>query len=347
MLNNFRLSCSYQGRGSHSSEYSLERSSASQRHSSRNRSSPTHSSKYREPDTTASHQHTQSSGYQSQLYENQTGNQPAPNAFENNYINLTGSKQSIRQYNNERNDPATIENQSVSKHSDSQDLAKDSDFRMKFSDPKPGQNVDKSNSKYEMHNVGDMAIELDDQVYPTVPSEVEYSAKQYHTPPRAQRQPSFDSPQRKDGFVIEHTVIQVHPEEMNLDAVQPSNYCALSQTALKTIERAENMLIAQGDVQKITNKSVDVIQDFVGKDKGAIADTEQILSDNYQNENLDEHTVGKEEEAFCDIEFQKKYTFENKLCSFLEDLDDIDDSIWDEKPTRSVNVSTVSEKPTW
>ena len=41
-------------------------------------------------------------------------------------------------------------------------------------------------------------------------------------------------------------------------------------------------------------------------------------------------------------EFESKYTFENKLSSFLEDLDDIDDIDWDENPPSTINISTPS-----
>jgi len=40
-------------------------------------------------------------------------------------------------------------------------------------------------------------------------------------------------------------------------------------------------------------------------------------------------------------ELERQYNFDNKLTSFLEDLDDIDDSIWNDKPI-NLEISTVS-----
>ncbi|XP_053376146.1 protein hook homolog [Mercenaria mercenaria] len=345
-----QLSSSYQGRLSQASEYSLERSSASQRQPGRTKSSPSLSSKYREPDMTGSHQHTQSSGYQSQLYENQTGNHPLPNTLENNYADLTGSKQSSRLYQeniSERNSQ-TGKTENQSRHFDSQKL-KESDNRVKNTEyPNVESNVKRSNSKPESPDTSDATRELLTNNFHSVPKDHEPSTKVGHTPPKAQTKLVFDSPKRQDGYVIHETTIEIYTEEKNPSSQKPSFDCELSENALKAIERAENMLTKHSDTHKDqvrTDIETEKSETDCGNNNGAKSDFEENLDDMFQRVKLDENFTEEGREAYCDKEFEKKYTFDNKLCSFLEDLDDIDDSIWDEKPTKSANVSTVESSP--
>ena len=51
-----------------------------------------------------------------------------------------------------------------------------------------------------------------------------------------------------------------------------------------------------------------------------------------------EQTHGKDQGPYNDA-----YVFENRLCSFLEDIDDLDDSIWDEKGNISKVIPEVGK----
>lgn len=345
-----QMSGSYQGRLSQASEFSFERSSVSQRHSGRNKSSPTHSSKYREPEMTGSHQQTQSSGYQSQLYENQTGNQPVSNVYENNFIDLTGSKHSsgpYQSFNGERPvQKSKTENQSGSKPSDSQKPVIASDRKQKLKSDSETK-VNKANLVMDLPDKRDAARELIIQTNHSVPSHFENTAKVTQTPSKTLN-PVFSSPKRQDGYVIQETTIEIDLciDNINPDPQKPSGYCeSLSENALKSMERVENAL---SEIQKVPSRTDSVKeQSDVNSEssKGANnSDSELNLCDSFLCTKLDEN-FNSEQQAYCDIEFEKKYTFDNKLCSFLEDLEDIDDSIWDEKPTKSANVSTTESSP--
>lgn len=383
-----RLSGSYQGRLSQASEYSLERSSISQRQSSRNKFSPAQSSKHREPDMTGSHQQTQSSGYQSQLYENQTGNQPHQTQSSGhqsqlhssrykepdltgshqqtrnsgyqsqlyeyqtgnqpqtkNFVDLTNSEQSSRQwqsYNNEKSmQTSKKENHSVSEQCDPHKSVKISDCRHTL-EVESESDVKKSSSQNNIPDRKEAAKKLVFQNYQSEPVNNQSSANLNHTPPKTVTKPAFHSPQRQDGYVIEESTVEGYAEGI-VGSQNPSTYCELSKNAYESLERAEKTLSEHGGEQKILSRTDQAKQNHTVSEinKGAICDSEQNLCDSFLGTDLDENfSEGKK--AYCDMEFEKKYTFDNKLCSFLEDLEDIDDSIWDEKPNNSASVSIVS-----
>ena len=489
-VNFSRLSSSYQGRLSQASEYSLERSSASHRQANKNKSSPSQSCKYREQDMTGSHQHSQSSGYHSQLYENQTGNPQLPNTLENNYINLTGSKPYNRQYQGNVSDRPShtvrSDSQYVSRHHESNRL-KETDKLMKLN--KQDEKFIKVNVKSEIPENRDASREVVSHNYTSPVSRDDDLSEKIPTctPPKVANKPVFTSPQRHDGYVIQETTIEIINEGAEKNSNTLATCCEMSESALEAMRKAEKMLLQHSDThkQEIHNKyseqskygthrdlrhgsdhqtekgklygdlhkedmkydmhiehtksfsvaykgnenqnqlsdthkeqekliggvleehrkpESDIDKEHVKseraihKDQGRhISDTHDAIGSvgqgktrsnfqkrqehfyNYTHKgpgetenteaqrevnkgndvnsgakvnvedkrkdvrvNLDDQFAEADNESQCDKEFEKRYTFENKLCSFLEDLDDIDDSIWDEKPVKSTNVSTVS-----
>lgn len=350
-------SSSYQVRLSQVSEYSMERTTGSQKPANKVRS-PTHSRKYREPDMTGSHHQTQSSGYQSQLYENQTGNQNVPNSSENDGPDLTGFKPGQR-HSGVVSSGVKGENQ-ADHESDSAKCSvfskkSDSYFKVEVTRRSSDPFLSDSKTSQESHNYG--------------------------TPPKHQRKLSFDSPKRQDGYVV----TEMYPKDIKPDSPTRSETCALSEVAVLAIGKARCMLenehggvdpSSETNSSALTNshdgvKNVRFRQQVNSQtEKECVTKSRSDLyseSNNVGEGNLyskqpvegrRETEVGSSDkdsnsnftETCDDIErdYAKRYTFENKLSSFLEDLEDIDDidSIWDEKPAvNSANISTLESSP--
>ncbi|KAL4223443.1 estrogen receptor binding [Mactra antiquata] len=203
----------------------------------------------------------------------------------------------------------------------------------------------------------------------------------FHTPPRLRQKTIFDSPERVNGFVKE-TAQNKLPEnnavnnkyenlrDVNLDlseknervpnTFQSSQNLKINLTRSNKVEGqisndtqcqisnpVQGQTLAQGQ-DFVQGQTLAQGQDFVqgrdhSEDNGAKYITEHELP---QKAEKAANSSEKERNINFDDEFESHYAFENKLTSFLEGLDDIDDDIiWDDKPTRSFNLSVTESSP--
>ncbi|KAH3884458.1 apical junction molecule-like [Dreissena polymorpha] len=71
-----------------------------------------------------------------------------------------------------------------------------------------------------------------------------------------------------------------------------------------------------------------------------VGDSSQGISD--EIDSAQSQQIKVDGKSHLDKKFESCYMFENKLCSFLEDFDDIDDSIWNDPPPQNVNLTNLS-----
>ncbi|WAR03812.1 CCD62-like protein [Mya arenaria] len=138
------------------------------------------------------------------------------------------------------------------------------------------------------------------------------------------------SPVRSEGYVVIETEVRFHQntgnatnssktkEGANSRLQDESNYCQSTMPNGAHYNVQENTKSEQSDscVSTVDSKTIGPDKPNYGQDSTA--------------------------QGSADTELERPYTFENKLTSFLEDLDDIDDSIWNDKPI-NIEISTISQ----
>ena len=140
--------------------------------------------------------------------------------------------------------------------------------------------------------------------------------------------PSKSSNRLSNEHVSESLRLSGNYESQNTSAQGSTNKCAQESVNFQNLSSEPSA--ERPNSNRLSNE-------LVPKCLNSYNNNELNRDNKTDNDNMKKSLVGEFSE-----EFESKYTFENKLSSFLEELDDIDDIDWDENPPSTINISTPS-----